>query len=136
MQPRPTEFPQKEPADNPSSQSTSSAQHGLQNDLQPCPSPSLRREAGEGFPQQGHDADAVSVCSGGSERGRKANVRRLNSNDRSSQGSSPGNRIDDYERSHRSSPRSGGGLSFQVIPSLKNAKERSSVDQFPNGKLI
>ena len=136
MQPQLTELPQIESVDNLFSQSIFSAQHGLRIGLEPSSSPSSRREAGEDSPQQGNDADAVSVSSGGSGRGRKANLRRLNSNDRCSQGGSPGSRIDEYERSHRSSPSKGDGISFQVIPSIKNGKERSSVDRFPNGELF
>jgi hypothetical protein len=132
MPSQPTEVSQKT-VEHLISQSTSSAQHGLLNDLEPSSSPSPRREAGEDSPQQGGDADVVSVSSGGSGRGRKPNIRRLKSRDRSSQGGSPVNRIEEYERSHLSSLRKGDGVSFQVIPSLKDVQNRISIDQFPNG---
>jgi hypothetical protein len=83
---------------------------------------------------EGVDTDALSVSSGGSGRGRKTNIRRLNSHDRSSQGGSPGSRIDEYERSHLPSSKKGDGVFFQVVPSINGARRHISVEQFPNGK--
>lgn len=136
MQSQPTEVSQNEPVDDHISQSISSAQHGIWTDVEPSSSPSLRRDAGEDSPHPGGSADAVSVSSAGSGRGRKPNSRRLKSHDRSSEGSSPGSRIEEYERSHLPSPCLGDGVLFQVIPSVKDVKKRLSVDQFPNGKSL
>jgi hypothetical protein len=134
MQSQPTEVQQHESVSNLTSQSTC-AHHGLRNDLEPSSSPSLQREAGEDSVQhEGGDTDALSVSSGGSGRGRKTNIRRLNSHDRSSQGVSPGSRIDEYERSHLSTSKRGDSVSFQIVPSINGARRHISVEQFPNGK--
>jgi hypothetical protein len=134
MQPKPTEIQPNEP-DNLTLQSVSSAQYGLQHDLEPSSSPSPLRAAIEDAVQQGGDTDTSSVSSGGSARGRKPYVRRLKNYDKCSQGGSPINRIDEYERSHTTSKKDD-GVSFQVIPSVKGASRHISVEQFPNGKSL
>jgi hypothetical protein len=139
MQSQPTEVPQNEPVNHLTSQFDTSAQHGLRNDFEPSPSPALQGEAGGDSPRQLNDTDTLSVSSGGSGRGRKSHNRRLKTQDRSAHGGSPGNRIEEYERSHLSSSRKGDSISFQVIPSVKavnNVRNRISVDQFPNGESL
>lgn len=134
MQSQPTATPQNEPVDSLSSQSTSSTQYGLWHDFKSSSNPSLPREAGEDSPRPSGDTDALSCCSGGSGRGRKPNIRRLKSEDRFSPGGSPVGRIEQYEKSQLSSPRKGGDVSFQVIPSTEGIKCRVSISQFPNGR--
>jgi len=134
MQSQPTEIQLNE-QDSLTFQPVSSAQYGLRNDLEPSSSSSPPRDAIEDAVQQCGDGNTSSVSSGGSARGRKANVRRLRSHDRSSHGGSPGNRIDEYERSHTLSQKDD-GVSFQVIPSVKGANRHISVEQFPNGKSL
>lgn len=135
MQSQPTEVKENDSTDS-LSQSLSSAQHGLPNDLEPSSGPSPQRDAGEENVQQGGDIDSQSVSSGGSGRGRKPNIGRLKSYDRSSQGGSPVNRIEEYERSHLLSPRKGDGVSFQIIPSVKDGRHHISIEQFPNGNYV
>jgi hypothetical protein len=134
MQSQPTEI-QPDEQDSFTLQSVSSAQHGLRNDLEPSSSSSPPRDAIEDAVQQCGDGDTSSVSSGRSARGWKPNIRRLRSHDGSSQGGSPGNRIDIYERSHTSSKKDG-GLSFQVIPSVTGNNRHITVEQFPNGKSL
>jgi hypothetical protein len=134
MQSQPTEIQPNEP-DSLTFQPVSSAQYGLRNDLELSSSSSPPRDAIENAAQQCSDGDTSSVSSGISVRGRKPNVRWLRSHDGSSHGGSPGNRIDQYERSHTSSQKDE-RVSFQVIPSVKGANGYISVEQFPNGKLL
>ncbi|KAF7512186.1 hypothetical protein GJ744_002348 [Endocarpon pusillum] len=117
--------------DNLTLQSTPSAQHGLWNDFEPSSSPLPTGRADEDAVQQYKDVDALSHSSGGSSRGRKPNVRRLKSYDRSYHGFSPVNRVEEYERSHLPSNKDD-GISFQVISSVVGVKRHISVEQFPN----
>jgi hypothetical protein len=135
MQSRPIEVQQNESVENLPQESVPSAQHGLQNDVESFSNPPPNREAGEDSVQpHSGDADASSVSSG-SRRGRKPHIRRLKSHESSSHGGSPVNRIEEYERSHHSSPRRGDAMAFQVIPSVKGVRRHISVEQFPNGEL-
>jgi hypothetical protein len=79
-------------------------------------------------------ADAVSIASSQSRRGRRANAEWLSQSSRSnsSQEGSPGHRIQEYERAH-ATPRKPSGVIFQVIPSAKGAS-KISVEKFPNGQ--
>lgn len=80
------------------------------------------------------DADAISVASNRSRRGRRANAEWLSSRSSSSQEGSPGYRIEEYERAHKSLRKPPTGVIFQVIPSVGDAKNRISVEEFPNGQ--
>jgi hypothetical protein len=80
------------------------------------------------------DADTISIASSRSRRGRRANAEWLSSRSSSSQEGSPGHRIEEYERAHKSLRKPSTGVIFQVIPSDKDANNRISVEQFPNGQ--
>ncbi len=132
MQSQPNDTQPNE-TDNLSLTSDPSAQHGLWDDLEPSSNPlPTKRVDGDTF-QQCKDADTLSLSSDGSGRGRKPNVRGVKSYDRSSHGSSPVNRIEEYERSNLPSNEEDGTY-FQVISSVAGVKPRISVEQFPNGK--
>lgn len=79
------------------------------------------------------DADNLSVTSAATGRGRRLNLRRMSSG-QDSQESSPGSRIDAYERANAVSRRLSGGMVFQLIPST-NA-DGTSVMDMPNGIMF
>ena len=92
--------------------------------------------AGDREPSTGSDdADTISVTSNHSRRGRRANAEWLSSRSSSSQEGSPGYRIDEYERAHKSLRKPPTGVIFQVVPSARDATSRTSVEEFPNGEL-
>ena len=76
------------------------------------------------------DADNLSVTSAATGRGRRLNLRRMSSG-QDSQESSPGSRIDVYERANAVPRRPLDGMVFQLIPST-NA-DGTSVMDMPNG---
>lgn len=136
MQSQLTEVQHNESVNNLPSSSSTSTQHGLRHDLDPSSSPSLQREVGEDSPSPGGDNDTLSISSrgSGSARGRKSKIGRLRSPDRSSQGGSPGSRVELYEKSHYLSAKSDDEVLFKVIPSVNEVEHRVSVDHFPNGE--
>lgn len=79
------------------------------------------------------DLDSASVSSGDTQRGRPFNAGRINSRNDSSQSSSPGSRIDEYEKAQVSHRKRSKGLIFQVIPSPSDKTQIVSIESFPNG---
>ncbi|RMD43794.1 hypothetical protein DV735_g1364, partial [Chaetothyriales sp. CBS 134920] len=104
-----------------------------------------RHEPDPGSPRLGHgprepgettsDSDALSVSSSNATRGRQADTRGLSNRNESSQASSPGSRIDEYERAHGVVRRRSDGMIFQVIPSAVGTPSRISIEDFPNEVL-
>jgi hypothetical protein len=86
-------------------------------------------------PSAGTDeADTISIASNHSRRGRRANAEWLSSRSSSSQEGSPGYRIEEYERAHKSMRKPATGVIFKVILSARDATNRISVQEFPNGQ--
>ncbi|ETN41609.1 uncharacterized protein HMPREF1541_03545 [Cyphellophora europaea CBS 101466] len=80
------------------------------------------------------DCDALSVSSGGTSRGRQRDLRRLSSRDDSSYSSSPGSRIDEYERRHTKPKKRTGDMIFEIVPSKHN-QNGVAIEEFPNEVL-
>ena len=76
--------------------------------------------------------DDASVASSATSRGRRAGLRRMSS-DRNSQDSSPGSRIDAYEKTNAIVRRPSDGMIFQVVPSSGQPGDVSLLDM-PNGR--
>jgi hypothetical protein len=135
MQPAPTEASQNVTSVQSPATPSSSSQHGLLL---------TQQQASDGDPLLGSlrepsavfedNSDALSVSSGGTRRGRATNAGRLNSRDNSSQESSPGSRIDEYERANPRYRKPSDEMIFQIIPSDKNKHANVTVEAFPNGK--
>lgn len=89
------------------------------------------RESGHYF----NDTDIASVTSDDVHRGRSSDIGRLSSSDGSSKESSPGSRIDEYEKAHARPKRPADGMIFQIVPTDKDKKSRVSIHDFPNGML-
>lgn len=122
------------PVDNPQNP-PNTVQHGSSDNPDQASS-RLPDVAGDGEPSTGpDDPDTISVASNHSRRGRRANAEWLSSRSSSSQEGSPGNRIEEYERAHKSLRKPPTGVIFQVVPSAGDATNRTSVEEFPNGEL-
>jgi len=130
MQSAPPEISQTATSVNHPQQSSSDNQHGL------SANPDL---AADGRPDQRHVEepldlpDDASVASSATSRGRRSNLRRMSTGN-DSQESSPGSRIDAYERANAIPRRPSDSMVFQVIPSTGNS--RTSVLDMPNGTSI
>ncbi|KIX00014.1 uncharacterized protein Z518_10941 [Rhinocladiella mackenziei CBS 650.93] len=81
------------------------------------------------------NTDNLSVSSAGTQRGRRANTRRISSRENSSQDGSPGSRIDEYERAHAQPRKRSDGMIFQIVPSVKGKSQSVSIESFPNEVL-
>ncbi|KIW12840.1 hypothetical protein PV08_08027 [Exophiala spinifera] len=81
------------------------------------------------------DIDSVSLSSGDTQRGRPFDAGRISSRNDSSDSSSPGSRIDEYEKAQASHRKPTRGLIFQVIPSPKDKTQSVSIESFPNEVL-
>ena len=134
MQSAPTEASQTATSVE-SSNNVSPIHHG-QPDLQHQASDSLPREdVGELPVDRPDDTDALSVSSGDTSRGRRSNTGRISSSRHgSSQESSPGSRIDEYERANATIRRPSNGMIFQVI--RNSGDSNVSIQEFPNGTLL
>ena len=77
-------------------------------------------------------ADTASVASSATSRGRRPDSRRMNDG-RDSQESSPGSRIDAYEKAFIVPRRPSDGVVFQVIPSSGSPGTGVSLNDLPNG---
>ena len=132
MQSAPNEILQNATTVEPFHDPSTSLQHGLpESDIQA----SGRLSEGDRVPQAvpPDNSDASSVSSGGTSRGRQLRSGRLNSDaTSSSHSSSPGSRIDEYERKHAKPRKRKDGMIFQVVQN----KDKSSdvhIEEFPNG---
>lgn len=115
--------------------SSPSTQHGLPNDDRRPSVGLLSASSPRELPPTLDDADNVSVSSSGTQRGRSANSRWISSRDGSSQESSPGSRIDEYERAHGQLRKRSDGMIFQIVPSARDKLSRVSIESFPNGGI-
>lgn len=131
MQPAPTEASQNATSVEITLASPSTSNHGLQEHLQPA-SGSFSSSAREPQAVPSDDNDALSVSSGDTSRGRQPNNRRLKSGQGSSPSTSPGSRIDDYERKHAKPRKRKDGMIFQVVPG-KDKPGSGTIEEFPNG---
>jgi hypothetical protein len=133
MQPAPTEFsPTATSVDFPNNPSHS--HHGLP-DVPASASGSVPSRAEDaGLSPIPADTDAESVLSRATSRGRQptANAGRLSRHD-SSQDSSPGSRIDEYEKAHANTlpRRPSDDMIFQIVKSDKISNV--FIQEFPNG---
>ncbi|RMZ90485.1 hypothetical protein DV736_g2265, partial [Chaetothyriales sp. CBS 134916] len=110
-------------------------QHGIAEHHEPGPG-SLRLNEGPREPGEStSDTDAVSVSSSSAPRGRQADAGRISHRKESSQASSPGSRIDEYEKAHGSVWKRSDGMIFQVVPNAKGTSSRVSIEDFPNEVL-
>lgn len=124
MQPAPTEAFQNATSVETTQDSTTSSQHGLPDFQQPAP----RSPPHEAVGEPGNDAADPETT-----RGRQPNAGRINLRNDSSQESSPGSRIDEYERANAVIRRPSDGMVFQVIPNAKGKPSNVSIQEFPNG---
>ena len=134
MQPAPSEAPQHVTSADHSQYPPSTLQHGSPDNADQA-SGRARPGADDREPSPDLvDADAASIASNGSRRGRRAHAGWLSSRSNSSQEGSPGHRIEEYERAHKALRKPSIGVVFQVIPSAKDAQDKISVEEFPNGQ--
>lgn len=130
MQPAPTEASQTATSVHQFSHTTS-LHHGLSDSPEPAPGSLLPEDAGLPSHQR-DDPDTASVSSRATSRGRQLNAGRVSSRHGSSQDSSPGSRIDEYEKAHAIIRKPSDGMIFQVVPTSQISNV--SIQEFPNGK--
>ena len=131
MQSAPTEGSQTSTSVNHPQGPSSSTHHGLPDShLQASGNP-LREDAGEPPTNRPNNSLRMSVPSDDTSRGRQAHAGRLSKRQDSSQESTPGSRIDEYEKAHANVRKLSDGMIFQVIPNAKSTNV--SIDEFPNG---
>ena len=111
----------------------SSNHHGLPDTHQSASEPSYLQEGAREPDNPAVDTDTASVSSGGATRGRQPNAGRISTRNDSSQESSPGSRIDEYERANARTRKPSDGMIFQVIPNSKGGASNVSIQDFPNG---
>jgi hypothetical protein len=133
MQPAPTQASQNATSVESSDNTTHVQQHGLPDARQPASgSPPPEDESREpGGPPT--DPDAAPATGEEGIRGRQANVGRVNIRNDSSQETSPGSRVDEYERANAIPRRPSDGMIFQVVPNAQGKVSSISIQEFPNG---
>lgn len=131
MQPAPKEASQNANTVELSQDQPPHLHHGLQ-DLDEPASGHLSAGARELRSAPPTDSDALSVSSTSTSRGRQVDTSRLSARGDSSHSSSPGSRIDDYERKHAKPRKRSDGMIFQVVPS-KDRDSNVAIEEFPNG---
>ena len=132
MQPAPTEASQTATSVDPPRHTDSTSQHGL-SDPTVSASSHLPRGEGRGSQQSLEDVEISSVSSSSTRRGRRTATRRVSDRDSSSQESSPGSRIQAYEKSNYYGRKKPQVVGFQIVSSSKPNKSLVAVDRFPNG---
>ena len=80
------------------------------------------------------DADTVSNSSTSTGRGRRSDTGRLSGRTGSSNGGSPGSRIEEYEKAHQYGRKLSATMTFTVVADGKGKIRSASIDKFPNGK--
>ena len=130
MQSAPLEVSQTATSENHLQDPSSDIYHGLSADADLVPDGRSDRRL-DGEPSDIDPPDDASVASSATSRGRRSNLRRMSSRNDSGE-SSPGSRIDAYERANAIPRRPSDGMVFQVIPSTGNSG--TSVLDMPNGK--
>lgn len=134
MQPAPTEASQTATSVESSQTTTPSIQHGQPEFQQQTQSHLFHGDVRVSPIDRPDDTDAASTSSGGASRGRQPNTGRISSRNGSSQESSPGSRIDEYERAHATVRKPSDGMIFQVVPNSQSTNV--SIQEFPNGMLL
>lgn len=130
----PPEASQTAPSVTSPQDSTSSSQHGLHS-LHDHVSDSPHDERLVRDHQPAPDlSDDASVASSTTSRGRRSDARRVNVFRQDSDDSSPGGRIDAYERANAIPRRPSDGMIFQVVPSGQNSSDVTVLD-LPNGEI-
>jgi hypothetical protein len=134
MQSAPPEIPQNATSSNRSHIPPTSIQHGSPQNPDEASS-RLPDVADDGEPNaRTDDADTISITSDRSRRGRGADAEWLSSRSGSSHEGSPGYRIEEYERAHKSIRKPATGVMFKIIPSTRDTTNRISIEAFPNGQ--
>ncbi|KAK5947437.1 hypothetical protein PMZ80_001587 [Knufia obscura] len=128
MQSAPPEASQTATSVN-NSQDPSNNQHGLPANSDLASDGRPERSVGE---ESLDPPDDASVASSATSRGRRSNLRRMSTGN-DSQESSPGSRIDAYERANAIPRRPSDGMVFQIVPSTGNPG--TSVLDMPNEVL-
>lgn len=139
MQPASTEVPQQNSVEFLTLNPSTSAQHGLQHGPEYASSSPATGEAERESTQSFTDADAFSVSSGESGRGREVQGGRLSGSERSSLNGSPGSRIDEYEKLNTRSQRRNAASTYREKPPIRRVSYdggRVLFDRFPNGRLF
>ena len=131
MQSAPTEASQTATSVDQSSSSPAFTQHGLPDIPLQASDTLFREDVRVPRVDRLDDNDAASVSSGGTSRGRQSHARRISSRHTSSQESSPGSRIDEYERAYATICKPSDGMIFHVIPN--STTSNVSIQEFPNG---
>jgi len=114
---------------------SSSQEHGLSNKPESASDQPLAQEDGREPSYPSNEADAASVASSDTRRGRKVDAGRISSRTNSSQDGSPGSRIEAYEKANSTKSKTSGPVEFHVVPSGKTTSTGASIDGFPNGKI-
>lgn len=136
MQPAPSEAPKKATSvDQPRSLS-GTLQHGSPDTPDPAPGRLPHGDDARKPNEDLEEADAVSVASSQSRRGRRVDAEwlSLSSRSNSSQEGSPGHRVEEYERAYATPRKPSAEAMFQVIPS--KGTSGISIEKFPNGLYI
>jgi len=130
MQSAPPEISQTANPGNHPQDPSSANQHGLSTNTD-LASDGRPDERLVGEPSHLDPSDDVSVASSATSRGRRSDLRRM-STGHESPDSSPGSRVDAYERANAITRRPSDAMVFQVIPSTGNSS--TSVLDMPNGE--
>lgn len=120
------------------SQNTESSLHHGQQEHQHAASGSIPHQDAASEPSAHHadNTDTLSMSSGDTTRGRQRNIGRIDNRNDSSQETSPGSRIDEYEKAHSTIRRQSDEILFQVIASRKGGTINVSIEEFPNGEYV
>jgi hypothetical protein len=135
MQSAPTDISQNATSVESSHDNTSPSQHGLPlHSHLASDRLSGDREPHHSVPPDTSDTVSISSRSTTTSRGRDRLTRRLSERTESSNASSsPGSRIDEYERKHARRSKKKDGLVFQVVPVKSNSDGGVAIEEFPNG---
>jgi len=133
MQPAPSEVFQNATLIEAPQSPSPSTQHGLPVNVLQASGGTLSPSSPGAPSSVSDDNDSISVASGETHRGRNSHVGRLSSRDDSSQGGSPGTRIDEYEKAHATQRKRSDGMIFQIVPMAKGKAQSISIESFPNG---
>lgn len=135
MQPAPSEALQNATSVDQPQFPSPFAQHGLPVNVLQASGGTLSPSSPRAPSSVSDDIDSVSVASGDTHRGRHSHVGRISSRDDSSQGGSPGSRVDEYEKAHATQRKRSDGMIFQIVPMAKGKTQTVSMESFPNGAV-
>ncbi|KAK4941484.1 hypothetical protein LTR10_018628 [Elasticomyces elasticus] len=135
MQPAPSEVLQNATLVEQPQFPSPSTQHGLPINVLQASGGTLSPSSPGAASSVSDDIDSISIASGETHRGRNSHVGRLSSRDDSSQGGSPGTRIDEYEKAHATQRKRSDGMIFQIVPMAKGKAQSVSIESFPNEVL-